>query len=125
MNTLKEKKYEVDVFAITGLNSFLEAMTTGIDGIILEEYKGEDVAAVKTYTEKPKTRIEEEIEGGEKINKRLHVRFWKIRDGVYLVKAHTEFDVTDPRHALGEDVNFNQGCEWFRKDMEDTEVKIL
>jgi len=124
-SALKDKKFQVDIFTITDLSSLLHAITTGIYGIILEEYKGEDVAAVKTYAEKPKVRIEEEIEDGEKVKKRLHVRFWKIRDDVYLVKAHTEYDVTDPRHVLGEDVNFKQGCEWFRKDMQGTEVEIL
>lgn len=122
---LKEKKYQVDVYKITNLNSFLHAITTGIDGIILEEFKGEDMAAVRIYTEKPRVKIQEEIEDGVKVQKRLHIRFWKIKDDVYRVKAHTEYDVTDSRHVLGEDVNFGQGCEWFKKDMINTDVKIL
>lgn len=120
-----EKGYRVDVFAITDLNSFLEAVTTGIDGIILQEYRGEDVAAVRTYTEKEKVAIQEEIEDRVKVQKRLHVRFWKIKDDVYRVKAHTEYDTVDSRHALGEGVDYEQGCEWFRKDVVDTDIKIL
>jgi hypothetical protein len=125
VSVLKTKGYQVDVYKITDLGSFLHALTTGIDGVILENYKGEDLTAVRTYTEKPKARIEEEVEDGLKVQKRLHLRFWKIRNDVYLVKAHTEFDVTDPRHVLGEGINFEQGCEWFRKDAEDSGIKIL
>jgi hypothetical protein len=125
ISALKEKKYQVDVFKITGLSSFLHAITTGIDGIILEEFKGEDMTAVRIYTEKPKVKMQEEIEDGVKVQKRLHIRFWKIKDDVYRVKAHTEYDVTDPRHVLGEGINFEQGCEWFRKDMMNTNVKFL
>lgn len=125
VSTLREKGFVVDVFKFTGLSDFLHAITTGINGIILEQYNGEDIAAVRTYTEKPKVKIEEEVEDGIKVNKRLHIRFWKLREDIYRVKAHTEYDVTDPRHVLGEDIDFEQGCEWFRKDVEESNIKIL
>lgn len=124
-SVLENEGYVVDIFVVNDLKSFLKAITVGIKGIILEEYRGEDMAAVRTYEEKEKVKIENELQDGIEAQKRLHVRFWKMNDNNYRVKAHTEFDVTDPRHALGEGVNYNQGCELFRKDVSNSEIKIL
>ena len=124
-SVLENKGYNVDVFIIRDVKSFLKAMTIGIKGIILEEYRGEDIAAVRTYEEREKVEIQNELKDGINVQKRLHLRFWKMNDNNYRVKAHTEFDVTDPRHALNEGINYDQGCEWFRKDVQGTDIKII
>jgi hypothetical protein len=129
VSTLRTKGYEVDVFPfpITDLLSLWKTLKGDMKGIILEEYRGEDIAAIRNYPVKEKSQ-----DGTEDVTvqKRLHVRLWKVESDKingdkYLAKAHTEYDIGDPRHIPGIGVNFVQGCEWFRNDIADTDIKII
>lgn len=120
ISVLESKGYTVENFEMRSLCTYLKMrirsyMRKGIalsNGIVLEDYRGEDIVAARSYEEAG-------------VPKRIHVRFWNEGDGVYSVRAHTELDVSDLEHILKEDINYDQGCKWFREDVKDTSIKIL
>lgn len=125
VSIFKKEGFLVDVFEFQNIEDFLKGITIGIHGTILEEYRGEDIAAVKPYISKEEIKLAKGKSEWIGVKKRLHIRFWKTGDDNYLVKAHTEFDVTDPRHILEIGINFEQGCKWFKRDIKDTDIKII
>jgi hypothetical protein len=120
ISVLESKEYTVEDFEVGSLYTYLKmrirgSLRKGIalsNGIVLEDYRGEDITAARSYTEAG-------------VPKRIHIRFWNEGNCVYSVRAHTELDVNDLEHILKEDINYEQGCKWFREDVKGTSIKIL